>query len=78
MIQSIEYTYQKGSNPNNEDAYVLDENRKIFAAIDGATGLGGLPGDLAATIVKRSIENSSSPLLTRNDERSKSSAKRRN
>ena len=63
MIQSIEYTYQQGSNPNNEDTYVLDKNRKIFATIDGATGLGGLPGDLAASIVKRSIENSSSPLL---------------
>ncbi|MDZ5471903.1 hypothetical protein SM124_09100 [Bacillus sp. 31A1R] len=58
MISSIEYIYKKGSNVNNEDAYVIDKNRNIFAAIDGATGLGGLAGNVASTIVKEGIENS--------------------
>jgi serine/threonine protein phosphatase PrpC len=61
MIKSVEYVYEKGSNAKNEDAYIVDENRKIFGAIDGATGLGALTGEIASQIIKKSIEKSTFP-----------------
>ncbi|MCS0670389.1 hypothetical protein [Cytobacillus firmus] len=48
--------YQKGNRDINEDAIVVDTNKNIFAVIDGATGLGGLPGSLASSIMKEALE----------------------
>ncbi|WP_040978622.1 protein phosphatase 2C domain-containing protein [Oceanobacillus jeddahense] len=45
--------YKQGSNPTNEDAYVENQKRKLFAVIDGATGLGGLPGKIAAETIQQ-------------------------
>ncbi|WP_203553550.1 protein phosphatase 2C domain-containing protein [Bacillus sp. B15-48] len=56
MFNQIEYIHEKGSNHTNEDAYILKREEGLFAVIDGATGLGGLPGSLAATTIKDSIE----------------------
>ncbi|MCM3244935.1 hypothetical protein M3598_19470 [Cytobacillus oceanisediminis] len=52
----ISTVYQKGNRDINEDAIVVDTNKNIFAVIDGATGLGGLPGSLASGIIKESLE----------------------
>lgn len=52
----IDVTYLKGSNDVNEDAYVVNKSERIFAVIDGATGLGGgLSGKLAADVIKTSL-----------------------
>jgi serine/threonine protein phosphatase PrpC len=65
MNYTVKYVYKQGSNKNNEDAYAISENHGLFAVIDGATGLGGLPGDVASRIVKETFENNpSSPLLS--------------
>ncbi|WP_152655417.1 protein phosphatase 2C domain-containing protein [Oceanobacillus sp. CFH 90083] len=48
--------YKQGSNPTNEDAYVENQKRKLFAVIDGATGLGGLPGKIAAETIQRCFD----------------------
>jgi serine/threonine protein phosphatase PrpC len=63
MIQTIDYIYKKGSRQQNEDAYVINRERGIFAAIDGATGLGGLSGDVAAKIVKDNLQKDSNTTL---------------
>lgn len=56
--------YTKGNREINEDAIVVDTDQNIFAVIDGATGLGGLPGSLASGIVKEYLEkNTSIPLI---------------
>ncbi|GGP07485.1 hypothetical protein GCM10011346_03660 [Oceanobacillus neutriphilus] len=44
--------YKQGSNPANEDAYVENQEKGLFAVIDGATGLGGLPGKMAAETIQ--------------------------
>lgn len=56
MNQRVELVYVQGGNKENEDAYVVDEQNGIFAAIDGATGLGGISGKMAAEFVKSSLE----------------------
>lgn len=56
MIRSIDFIYKNGSRNHNEDAYVINRENHIFAAIDGATGLGGLSGDIASNIIKQSLE----------------------
>lgn len=55
MNFQVEWVYEKGSNQVNEDAYVLDEERGVFAVIDGATGLKGLPGKLASEVLKQEL-----------------------
>jgi hypothetical protein len=59
MLLKCELVYKKGSNPVNEDALVINEDKKIFAVIDGATGLEGLSGKIAAEIVRNSLEKMS-------------------
>ncbi|AIF45509.1 protein phosphatase 2C domain-containing protein [Virgibacillus sp. SK37] len=44
----IQKLYLKGDKQVNEDACVVNEEAQVFAAIDGATGLGGTPGYLAS------------------------------
>lgn len=48
--------YKQGSNPTNEDAYVVNQEKELFAVIDGATGLGGLPGKIAAETIQNGFE----------------------
>ncbi|XXM71453.1 protein phosphatase 2C domain-containing protein [Lysinibacillus sphaericus] len=63
MNYTVQYVYKQGSNKKNEDAYVINETHGLFAVIDGATGLGGLPGDVASRILKETFEsNPSTPL----------------
>lgn len=52
---NVEMTYEIGSNPTNEDAYVINETNNIFSAIDGATGLGGLSGKIAAETIGHAL-----------------------
>ncbi|TFJ91424.1 hypothetical protein [Lentibacillus salicampi] len=49
----INKLYQKGNRDVNEDAYVINEKTGIFAAIDGATGLEGVPGNIASGAVRQ-------------------------
>lgn len=60
MNYQIEWIYEKGVRPINEDAYIISQEEGLFAVIDGATGLGGLPGSLAATTIKETIEKATS------------------
>ncbi|WP_080843944.1 hypothetical protein [Cytobacillus gottheilii] len=55
----ISTVYTKGIGERNEDAIVLNKEEDIFAVIDGATGLGGLSGAIAANIIKESLEQKS-------------------
>ncbi|WP_077601729.1 protein phosphatase 2C domain-containing protein [Oceanobacillus sojae] len=48
--------YKQGSNPTNEDAYVVNQEKELFAVIDGATGLGGLPGKIAAEAIQNGFD----------------------
>ncbi|SDQ17389.1 protein phosphatase 2C domain-containing protein [Virgibacillus salinus] len=48
--------YKKGDKDINEDAYVINEDAHIFAAIDGATGLDGMPGYLASHAVQEELQ----------------------
>lgn len=51
MKITVETIYQKGVGVKNEDCIIVNESANIFGVIDGATGLGGLSGDLAANII---------------------------
>ncbi|MEW9109025.1 MAG: hypothetical protein AB2374_06730 [Cytobacillus gottheilii] len=55
----ISTVYTKGIGEVNEDAIVVNKGEDIFAVIDGATGLGGLSGAIAANIIKESLEQES-------------------
>ncbi|MBP1948319.1 protein phosphatase 2C domain-containing protein [Virgibacillus litoralis] len=48
--------YKKGDRAINEDAHVINEDAHIFAAIDGATGLDGMPGYLASHAVQEELK----------------------
>ncbi|MFD1451318.1 PP2C family serine/threonine-protein phosphatase [Oceanobacillus sojae] len=48
--------YKQGSNPVNEDAYVVNQKKELFAVIDGATGLGGLSGKIAAETIQNCFD----------------------
>lgn len=65
MIEHVEIIYKKGANPVNEDEYVVNQEASLFAVIDGATGLNGLPGHLAATVIKHTFATAAkeTPLL---------------
>ncbi|WP_010531704.1 hypothetical protein [Lentibacillus jeotgali] len=63
----INTVYKKGNRDVNEDAYVINEKSGVFAAIDGATGLEGVPGHIAsgamrevlnANVMEKSLEDS--------------------
>lgn len=57
MIESLDWVYEKGSNETNEDEYVIHQRSLVYAVIDGATGLGGLSGKIAATALKEGLAN---------------------
>jgi len=57
MRYTFEKVYTKGVNKVNEDAYLADLDQGIFAVMDGATGLGGLSGKIAANTVQETIQN---------------------
>jgi hypothetical protein len=44
----IETIYRKGNRAINEDCFVINKVDRIFEVIDGATGVGGLSGDIAS------------------------------
>ncbi|SDY20802.1 protein phosphatase 2C domain-containing protein [Salimicrobium album] len=46
---------KKGNGNINEDAYVVNEKAGVFAAIDGATGLEGVPGNIASHAVRDTL-----------------------
>ncbi|GGK05137.1 hypothetical protein GCM10007063_29400 [Lentibacillus kapialis] len=52
----INTVYKQGNRNVNEDAYVVNETTGIFAAIDGATGLEGVPGYIASGAVQRVLD----------------------
>ncbi|MYL46770.1 hypothetical protein GLV94_14055 [Virgibacillus halodenitrificans] len=52
----IQKVYKKGDKPINEDCIVVNERAKVFAAIDGATGLAGVPGYLASRTLQEELE----------------------
>lgn len=51
----ISTVHKKGNRNINEDAYVVNEKAGIFAAIDGATGLEGVPGHIASSAVQDTL-----------------------
>lgn len=55
MPLSHEVVYLQGGNKDNEDAFVADAVTGIYAVIDGATGLGGLSGKMAAEVTRETI-----------------------
>jgi len=57
MSYTFEKVYTKGVNKDNEDAYLADMDQGIFAVMDGATGLGGLSGKIAANTVQETIQS---------------------
>ncbi|SFB19944.1 MULTISPECIES: hypothetical protein [unclassified Bacillus (in: firmicutes)] len=65
MVLNVEHVYRKGIGNINEDAYVLLEDEGIFSAIDGATGLGGLSGSIAAEILREAIAGGTGQLVER-------------
>lgn len=52
----INTVYKQGNRNINEDAYVVNEGAAIFAAIDGATGLEGVPGHVASGAVQKVLD----------------------
>ncbi|PBB05998.1 PP2C family serine/threonine-protein phosphatase [Salimicrobium humidisoli] len=46
---------KQGNENTNEDAYVVNEKAGVFAAIDGATGLEGVPGHIASHAVRDTL-----------------------
>jgi hypothetical protein len=57
LIRDIQLIHEKGYAEVNEDAYVLNRDDHVFAVIDGATGIGGLSGKLAAETIKNAIND---------------------
>ncbi|WP_226086082.1 protein phosphatase 2C domain-containing protein [Mesobacillus sp. S13] len=55
MHKKVEKVYEIGINKVNEDDFILDQNNNIYAVIDGATGLGGLSGKIASSIIKEGL-----------------------
>ncbi|MEW9677443.1 hypothetical protein ABRT01_14860 [Lentibacillus sp. L22] len=51
----VSSVYKKGSKEINEDACLMNEKAGIYAAIDGATGLYGVPGYIASYAVKEEL-----------------------
>jgi hypothetical protein len=65
MISTMEFIYRKGSRAVNEDTYVMNKDRGIFAVIDGATGLEGLSGAIASDIIRHALQEEEGGLLER-------------
>lgn len=59
--------YKKGLGKINEDAYTINKQANLYAVMDGATGLDGIPGHIASYAVAKEFEqnNNSLPLLDR-------------
>ncbi|WP_042143696.1 protein phosphatase 2C domain-containing protein [Paucisalibacillus sp. EB02] len=51
--------YKTGDKTINEDNFVINGSNRIYAAIDGATGLAGVPGQIASQVVKHELEEKS-------------------
>lgn len=56
MNYTVATVYRKGVGDENEDAYFSNEQINRFAVIDGATGLNGYSGRIAASLLKESFE----------------------
>ncbi|GAA0433829.1 hypothetical protein GCM10008983_08010 [Lentibacillus halophilus] len=52
----INTVYKQGGTGSNDDAYVINEQAGVLAAIDGATGLDGIPGHLASHTVQTHLQ----------------------
>ncbi len=57
-----EVVYEKGSSPQNEDAYSINTEHNIFAVLDGATALvkNNVNGSTASKIIKEYIDSADS------------------
>ncbi|MCD5324114.1 MULTISPECIES: protein phosphatase 2C domain-containing protein [Pontibacillus] len=55
-MRHISSIYEKGSRPMNEDRVVLHEEADRYAVVDGATGIDGIPGELAASVLAQNME----------------------
>ncbi|MFZ3577634.1 hypothetical protein [Virgibacillus sp. DJP39] len=51
----VSKVYKKGLKDINEDAFVINQEDLIYAAIDGATGLNGAPGHIASQIIQEKL-----------------------
>ncbi|HJV16842.1 MAG TPA: hypothetical protein VJ546_05570 [Bacillales bacterium] len=61
----IEIIYRKGNRDINEDSFVINKEDQIFAVIDGATGVGGLSGDIASGIIREALETENGDITER-------------
>lgn len=55
---NITYVYKKGMKDINEDTCVINHDARIYAAIDGASGLDGVPGYIASQVVQDELHAS--------------------
>lgn len=50
-----EIVYQQGVSLANEDRYLIKEEQRLFAVMDGAMGIGDLTGELAAQTISDTL-----------------------
>lgn len=63
QIKKIDIVHQQGNpNKDNEDSYVINEEMKRFAVIDGCTGLGQLNGKIASNILQKALQEEYLPV----------------
>ncbi|WP_085522291.1 protein phosphatase 2C domain-containing protein [Tuberibacillus sp. Marseille-P3662] len=55
--------YEQGVGQDNEDAYVVNHAMGRYAVIDGATGVEGLGGKVAADVIKNTLKEDAAPTL---------------
>lgn len=58
MWQQLNITkvYKKGISDINEDAYTINKTSRLYAVMDGATGLEGVPGHIASQAVQQEMD----------------------
>jgi serine/threonine protein phosphatase PrpC len=62
---NIDTIYPNGNRSINEDSYVIRNDNQIFAVFDGATGIGGLSGDIASGILCEALEVENGDIFAR-------------
>ncbi|MDY0409224.1 PP2C family serine/threonine-protein phosphatase [Virgibacillus soli] len=53
----LTYVHQIGDKEINEDAYVINADAAIYAVLDGATGISGIPGYVASHTVEKELSH---------------------
>src|SRR5699024_10549466 len=61
-VMKSSHLYEKGIADRNEDAYTINEQEHLYAVMDGATGMEGMPGYIASQIVKDELDKSGSSI----------------